>query len=527
MLVLTPFTLALSLTVWFSAFLMKVGPHWLIDLPAERKIHDRPVPRTGGIAIGAVYFLGILILDLGPSLWWYLAGGTAIYALGALDDYKHISWQIKLMVQLVVASLIIYRFLGEVSSISFFSSNLNFSTVGLIAIFLIWFVGILNAVNLIDGMDGLAGGFMVLTTVFAVIIGILNDAGSFAVMNATLLGTLCGFLLFNQKPAKFFMGDSGSLLLGYHVACLPLLFHQSVDGGSVLTITPFLILASFLIMDTTRVFFSRLLKRQNPMTADTIHLHHLMFRETNSYMGTLIPIFVLAWVTGIGATLYFQYGFGFLAMQLFLLVLVLFVLIPPAPFYVPFTSRVISYATKLKTSRFNSKYLFRIRFLPILAATYLIFLGARTSIPEVITDSSPLFIVGVALIALSILLPIFNRRFYEGLPFLAVLILLLFLSGHDLANSTTQWIDFLCYGCLLAMVIIVLANYVENTRNLGMEFWTVIDLMVFLVFLGGVILKLNDIDIPLGSWAEAMTVYYSLGLYVQNRLRHEGVLAAG
>jgi hypothetical protein len=60
-----------------------------------------------------------------------------------------------------------------------------------------------------------------------------------------------------------------------------------------------------------------------------------------------------------------------------------------------------------------------------------------------------------------------------------------------------------------------------------MEFWTVIDLMVFLVFLGGVILKLNDIDIPLGSWAEAMTVYYSLGLYVQNRLRHEGVLAAG
>ena len=127
------------------------------------------------------------------------------------------------------------------------------------------------------------------------------------------------------------MGDSGSLLLGYHVACLPLLFHQFLSRGNNLEITPFLILSAFLIMDTTRVFFSRVLRGQNPMNADTIHLHHLVLKETNSYMGTLIPIFSLTLMTGLCAVLFFVYGFGYLAMQLFLLVLILFITLTKLP----------------------------------------------------------------------------------------------------------------------------------------------------------------------------------------------------
>ena len=306
MLILIPLTLAFALTIWSSALLMKVGSNWLIDLPSERKIHDKPVPRTGGLSIGAVYFSVIFFLGFGPLLWWYLAGGSVIYILGVLDDHKPIRWQVKLVVQLIIASLIIYRFVGEITSVAFFSSNLNFPTLGLITVFLIWFVGILNAINLIDGMDGLAGGFMVLVTVFSIIIGVMNEANLFLTLNASLLGTLIGFLLFNSKPASYFMGDSGSLFLGYHVACLPLLYYQSMDGKAILQITPFLILSSFLIMDTTRVFFSRALRRQNPMNADTIHLHHLVLKETKSYVGTLMPIFVVTLITGIGAVLFFS-----------------------------------------------------------------------------------------------------------------------------------------------------------------------------------------------------------------------------
>ena len=116
------------------------------------------------------------------------------------------------------------------------------------------------------------------------------------------------------------------------------------------------------------------------MNADTIHLHHLVLKETKSYVGTLIPIFVVTLITGIGAVLCFHYGFGFLAMQLFVLVLVIFVITPPVPFYVPLASGITKYVASLKTSRFSNKHLFRIRYLPFLSAAYLTCLVAAITV---------------------------------------------------------------------------------------------------------------------------------------------------
>ena len=467
--------------------------------------------------MGAVFFLSTFIFGLHGQFWWYLAGGVIIYVLGALDDHKPIRWQVKLVVQLIIASIIIYRFVGGIESVAFFSSNLNFSTLGLIAVFLIWFVGILNSVNLIDGMDGLAGGFMVLTTFFAVIIGILTEAGTFVLINTILLGTLMGFLLFNQKPAKFFMGDSSSLLLGYHMACLPLLFHQASDGGSVLSITPFLILASFLIMDTTRVFFSRLLKKQNAMTADAIHLHHLMFQETNSYMGTLIPIFVLTWITGIGAVLYFHYdGFGYLAMQLFLLVLIIFVLTPPVPFYVPIASRLTRVLARLKTSRFNNKHLFRVRYLPVLVLIYMIIIGiqATKSIPfgafpvELLTGMGLLLIFAISR-------PKQDESIQAGIILIVIVQILFFIEGDPLSYTTV--LSIVRLAILTWMMIVAAANYVKNSRHLGFEFWLVLDLLVFLLYTSLMILRLNGLFISIFEWSEVVLMYYCLGLYGQHR----------
>jgi len=516
MLILAPFTLALALTVWFSVFLIKVGKNWLLDLPTDRKIHERPVSRTGGLALGLAFFLFTFIFNLESQLWWYLAGGVVIFVLGALDDYKPIKWPVKLVVQLIVSSVIILRFLGSVESVSFFNTVLNFSTIGLIAVFLIWFVGILNAVNLIDGMDGLAGGFMALITVFSLIIGFINEANLFLTLNATMLGVLTGFLLFNRKPARYFMGDSGSLLLGYHVACLPLLYHQSMNGGVILQITPFLILSSFLIMDTTRVFFSRALKRQNPMNADTIHLHHLVLRETKSYVGTLIPIFVVTLITGIGAALFFQYGFGYLAMQLFLLVLVVFVITPPVPFYVPLASRITKYVISLKTSRFSNKHLFRIRYLPLLGAVYLICLGVKYYQPSILETLNPALIIGSGALLLFALLGFQQDESYQAGIIIAVLFQILMLLSSEPYNDL-MLLDYLRLTCLTLMVIIVGANYIENSRHLGFEFWSVIDLLVFLIFAGLVILRQNGLDISLWEWTEVILFYYSLELYVQHR----------
>jgi hypothetical protein len=416
-----------------------------------------------------------------------------------------------------------------VESISFFNRALNFSIIGLIAVFLIWFVGILNAVNLIDGMDGLAGGFMVLTTVFAVIIGILNEATLFLTLNASLLGALIGFLLFNRKPARYFMGDSGSLLLGYHVACLPLLYHQSINGGAILLITPFLILSSFLIMDTTRVFFSRAMRRQNPMNADTIHLHHLVLKETKSYVGTLIPIFVVTLITGIGAILFFQYGFGFLAMQLFILILVVFVITPPVPFYVPLASRVTKYIAAMKTSRFSNKHLFRIRYLPFLSAVYLACLGIKYYQLHILETLSLTLIAGAGALLLFTLLGVLQDESHQTGLILAVLFQIVMLFGNESLNDFSI-LNIMRLTCMAFMIIITGANYVENSRHLGFEFWSVIDLLVFLIFTGLVVLRLNGLDISLWKWTEVILFYYSLGLYTQHKqprvpLRSLGAIA--
>jgi len=516
MLTLAPFTLTLALTVWFSTFFIKVGSDWLIDLPTERKIHNQPVSRTGGLTLGIIFFLSTFIFDLHNQLWWYLLGGVILFVLGILDDWKSIRWPIKLVVQLIVSFVIIFRFLETVESVSFFNMALNFSTIGLIAVFLVWFVGILNAVNLIDGMDGLAGGFMVLTTIFSVIIGILNEANLFLTLNALLLGALTGFLLFNRKPARYFMGDSGSLLLGYHMACLPLLYHQSINGGAILQITPFLILSSFLIMDTTRVFFSRAMRRQNPMNADTIHLHHLVLKETKSYVGTLVPIFVVTLITGIGAILFFKYGFGYLAMQLFILVLVIFVITPPVPFYVPLASKITKYVATLKTSRFSNKHLFRIRYLPLFGGVYLICLGIKYYQPNIIETLNPTLIIGLGALLLFAFLGILQDESFQAGLILAVLFQILLLLSSEPLNDL-MLLDYLRSTCLASMIIITAANYVENSRHLGFEFWSVIDLLIFLIFAGLVILNLNGVEIALWKWTEVILFYYCLELYIQNR----------
>ncbi|MBH30627.1 MAG: hypothetical protein CMG71_01380 [Candidatus Marinimicrobia bacterium] len=512
---LSPFVISFFLTVSVSAILLKIGKNWLLDLPSDRKIHRQPIPRIGGLALGVAYMICLFLFGFAKDLWWYLGGAIPLFIMGAVDDHQSIQWPLKLIVELAVSSIIIFRFIGEVTSISFFASSLSFSTIGLIFVFLIWFVGILNAVNLIDGMDGLAGGFIFLVTVFAVIIGIVNENEQFLILNILLLGPIVGFLLFNRKPAKFFMGDSGSLLMGYHVACLPLLFYQLASEGNQLQITPFLVLSAFLIMDTTRVFISRVLRGQNPMSADTIHLHHLVYKQTNSYMGTLIPIFSVTLMTGLASVLYFVYGFGYLAMQLFLLVLIIFVLTPPVPFYVPLASRLTHIIARLKTSRFSNKHLFRVRYIPIFGLIYLIILGLQVSdFPEF--DKLP---VELLIGALFIVFAFTNRKQEEavqtGVILFGVLQVMLFSQNGALGYDTTWGV--VRVACLVGMVIVAAANYVENSRHLGFEFWSALDLLILLVYGGLIILKFNGIPIPILKWTEVVLLYYCLGLYAQHR----------
>ncbi|MBF89566.1 MAG: hypothetical protein CMG75_07845 [Candidatus Marinimicrobia bacterium] len=508
------FVFTLGFTISASSVVLKIGKNWLLDIPDERKIHINPIPRTGGLALGIVYIISLFIFDFSKELWWYVAGGTPLFIMGAFDDHRSIRWPLKLTIELVVSSIVIYRFLGDITAIQFFSTTLNFSTIGLVVVFLVWFVGILNSVNLIDGMDGLAGGFMVLLTLFSILIGLVSSNYNFLILNTLLLGSLFGFILFNRKPAKFFMGDSGSLLLGYHVACLPLLFHQFSMGKQILEITPFLILSSFLIMDTTRVFFSRIFRGQNPMNADTIHLHHLVFRQTNSYMGTLIPIFFVTLITGLGAILFFIYGFGYLAMQLFLFVIIIFILTPPVPFYVPLASRLTNLIARLKTSRFSNKHLFRVRYLPIIGLIYLITLITQFPMNIIFKDLPIEFPIGLFMLFIFYIFGDQDESIQTGVILFCV-VQMYFISQSTDLSFMTLW-GLIRLICLILVIIIATANYIENSKHLGFEFWSVIDLLIILVFSGLLLLKLNGFSVSMIKWGEIIIMYYCLGLYGQH-----------
>ena len=174
------------------------------------------------------------LFDLFPQ--WFLIGSVVSLILGALDDNFDVRWQHKLLVQLALVALLAYIFCGRFTYFSFYGYTVPVTQPILLSVFIIWFVGIYNAVNLIDGLDGLAGGFIVLFCIFAAFLG---NGGPFTEINLLLTVLLLVFLVFNQRPAKVFMGDAGSMLLGFYVAVSPLLYqHLSISISSTLNMTP-------------------------------------------------------------------------------------------------------------------------------------------------------------------------------------------------------------------------------------------------------------------------------------------------
>ena len=254
------------------------------------------------------------------------------------------------------------------------------------------------------------------------------------------------------------------------------------------------------------------------MTADTIHLHHLMFQATNSYIGTLMPIFLVTWLMGVGSVLYYQYSYGFFAMQLFLLILILFVFIPPVPFYVPIVSRFIQrvYVNRTRTS--SRAHLLRIRFVPFLVMIYFVSLILRQFSSGLITNLNVYPLVGLAFLLLFTFLRPQGQLSYQVL--IAVIVLLqssLLLGGENMNHFGT--LEFARFGSVALLGMITISNYIENSSEFGPAFWSVIDLLVLFIFGALGIMSLNGISVSLLKWIEVVAIYYAGRLYTQRKLK--------
>ena len=262
-----------------------------IDRPDHRKHHATPVPRTGGIAIVCGLLTGLLMaIALGVyspadvGVWSHVAFGAAtalVFAIGLVDDLRGASVVVKLAVQCAAALVVVSTGVTVSHVIPPIGEVIEFRFTGYI-LAVIWLVGVTNAVNFMDGLDGLAGGMAAIISASLAAFAVIQGAPTLVVIAMTICGTCIGFLPFNWRPARIFLGDSGSLTIGFVLASLSLT--ASLKSSTVLAILVPLLALGVPAIDAVLVMLSRfservhgrtLLQRLIRMTqADRRHMHH-------------------------------------------------------------------------------------------------------------------------------------------------------------------------------------------------------------------------------------------------------------
>ena len=276
----------------------------LVDIPKdERRVHSKPMPRVGGIAIVISMLLGLGIyyiitrnipsIALNKKFLGYLLGGIVIFAMGLIDDIVNLKARYKFLFQLA-AAFIVYLFGIRISGIKIpfiYTDIINFGWLDL-PITLLWIIGITNAINLIDGLDGLAAGISAISATALLIIFITTSASLEAiVITAVLVGATLGFLPYNFNPAKTFMGDVGSNYLGFTLATVSIL--GFAKGYTILAIIVPIIALGVPIFDTLFAMIRRFLKGQPMLSPDGAHIHHRLLKRGFSQRQAVIFLYTV------------------------------------------------------------------------------------------------------------------------------------------------------------------------------------------------------------------------------------------
>jgi UDP-GlcNAc:undecaprenyl-phosphate GlcNAc-1-phosphate transferase len=300
------FFIALA-AAWFLTPAVAALAHKLgaLDFPDERKVHQRPIPRLGGLAIWAAIILALLAsfsyryffssdfgLNLTSELFGIFIGSLIMLAVGVIDDIFSLTPVFKFSSQIIAALVLVafgmkMEFLGNPfggSGSLFYLGNIGI----LLTVF--WVVAFCNIINFIDGLDGLAAGVSAIAALAFFAFAWQTGQTSTALISLAIAGATLGFLRHNFHPAKIFMGDSGSLFLGFVFGAL------TVDGvmKSVAAVALFapLIIMGVPILDATLAILRRYLNRQPVTQADRDHLHHRLLRRGLSHRQAVIFIYI-------------------------------------------------------------------------------------------------------------------------------------------------------------------------------------------------------------------------------------------
>lgn len=299
---LVAFVVAAAVTPAAIKIAPKIGA---MDIPKdERRMHKKPMPRFGGIAIylGIMAALAVFALK-DKGITSVMTGCTLIYMLGLIDDLKDLKPLVKLCGQIVCAT-VVYIMGVRIEFITnyFGPGNMAFGDVACFIITVLWLIAITNAVNLIDGLDGLAAGIAAISALCIGYVAYIHGQYVPTLAMMAIAGAALGFLPYNFNPAKIFMGDSGSELLGFSIAAVSIL--GTVKSATiVVVIIPALVLG-LPIFDTVMAIFRRLAKHQSIGTADKDHLHHRIMKAGFGQKRAVMILYCISGIMGIVAVLY-------------------------------------------------------------------------------------------------------------------------------------------------------------------------------------------------------------------------------
>ncbi|MFH0926427.1 MAG: MraY family glycosyltransferase [bacterium] len=276
---LTVFLISLSVSLLSIPIIIKLSYKFqILDIPTKHKTHKFPIPTFGGLAI-YFSFVMIVLYMLGRNLISgdtnivlnLLLGGTLIVTLGIYDDLKGVSPLVKLSIQCLVA-VIAYFFGFRINILTNPAGGvLSLGMAGGV-ITILWIIGIINAINLIDGIDGLAAGIVCIASFFLLLPELRENRVLIATILIGLLAGTLGFLRYNFPPAKIFLGDTGSMFIGYILACVSLIGTRK--GTTAIALLVPIIILGVPVLEVLLSIIRRIINGEHPFKADKKHLHH-------------------------------------------------------------------------------------------------------------------------------------------------------------------------------------------------------------------------------------------------------------
>ena len=270
-----------------------------MDAPDPRKVHKKPIPRLGGIGIYLAFMAAVLLtVDITNEMLGLLLGGTVIAAVGIIDDFKNLPAKVKLLGQ-IIAACILVAFDIRIDFISDPFGDFFYLEYLAVPATIFWIVGLTNTVNLIDGLDGLAAGVSMIAAATILLVALQQGFILVAVLTAALAGSALGFLHYNFNPAKIFMGDTGSMFLGFMLAGISIIGAVK-SAATIALIVPILALG-LPILDTAFAIVRRYRGGVPIFKPDRGHLHHRLLDLGFTQRQAVLLMYVISGALGLSA----------------------------------------------------------------------------------------------------------------------------------------------------------------------------------------------------------------------------------